>query len=99
MPSDPQTSTGAIVVTVHLHTILQRPSPQGPQRQFSIQLEVGTTVGGLMADLEITLPAEALLLVVNGRLADPNTVLQTGDEVHFMPAISGGRGIARDAPT
>lgn len=84
-----------MLVTVHLHTILQRPSPEGPQRQFTLQVKPGTTVAGLMGELGITLPAEALLLVVNGRLASPETVLQAGDEVHFMPAISGGSPLVR----
>ncbi|MCK4900004.1 MAG: MoaD/ThiS family protein [Anaerolineales bacterium] len=36
------------------------------------------------------LDPDALLLVVNGRVAELNQTLQEGDKVNLMPAISGG---------
>jgi molybdopterin converting factor small subunit len=77
-------------VTVHLHTILQRQTADGPQRRLDVELLSGSTVSNLQQDLGVDLPLDALLLVVNGRLVEPAQVLQDGDHVHFMPAISGG---------
>ncbi|HSO27369.1 MAG TPA: MoaD/ThiS family protein [Anaerolineales bacterium] len=77
-------------IDVHLHTLLQRPSPEGLQRRLEVDLPDGGTLGELIHQLEITLPVDAMLLVVNGRHAPLETRLQPGDEVHLMPAISGG---------
>ncbi len=77
-------------VTAHLHTILQRQTAEGLIRRLEVELPGGSRVSGLMDALEIGLPEEALLLAVNGRLADADTVLQDGDQVNIMPGISGG---------
>ena len=77
-------------VTVHLHTILQRQTPEGPQRQMKVTLLSGSTLADLIEDLGVELPLEGLLLVVNGRTAPANYILNEGDQVHLMPAISGG---------
>ncbi|MCP4360519.1 MAG: MoaD/ThiS family protein [Chloroflexi bacterium] len=79
-----------MIVTVHLHTILQRPSPDGPQRQIEVEILSGSSITELMADIGVMLPGETLLLVVNGRVADSTHILQAGDQVHLMPALSGG---------
>jgi molybdopterin converting factor small subunit len=47
-------------------------------------------VADLTTDLGVGLPLDTLLLVVNGRLAQPTYHLQEGDQVHLMPALSGG---------
>ncbi len=44
----------------------------------------------LLERLAIDFPLESLLLVVNGRLVEPGHILQAGDRVNLMPAISGG---------
>lgn len=77
-------------VTVHLHTILQRETPEGIVRQLDIHLAPGSTLADLLAALEINLPLEALLLAVNGRVAEVEQALQDGDTVNVMPAIAGG---------
>lgn len=77
-------------VSVHLHTILQRQTPQGLIRRLEVELPGGSRVADLLKTLEIALPVEALMLAVNGRVAEPETTLQDGDEVNLMPAISGG---------
>jgi len=82
-----------IRVTVHLHTILQRPTPEGMLRQLDVRLAPGSTVGDLLVTLEVHLPVDALLLAVNGRVAEPDQTLQEGDTVNLMPAISGGTSI------
>ena len=79
-----------MVVTVHLHTILQRHTPQGVLRNLDVELPEGSTVGDLLRQLDIELGPDALLLVVNGRLVEADQTLQPGDRVNLMPAISGG---------
>jgi sulfur carrier protein ThiS len=77
-------------VTVHLHTILQRQTPEGLVRQLDLTIPSGSTMGDLLVQLEIDFPLDSLLLVVNGRLVETNHVLTGGDQVNLMPAISGG---------
>ena len=79
-----------MVVTVHLHTILGRETPEGVLRKLDIDLPSDSTLEDLLEYLEIELSSDALLLVVNGRLVDMGTTLQPGDRVNLMPAISGG---------
>ncbi|HIP71679.1 MAG TPA: MoaD/ThiS family protein [Anaerolineae bacterium] len=77
-------------VTVHLHTILQRQTPEGLQRQLEVMLLSGSTLADLIEDLGIEMPLEGMLLVVNGRTAPSSHILNESDQVHLMPAISGG---------
>ncbi len=77
-------------VVVHLHTILQRQTPEGLVRRLEVDLPGGSRVADLLYSMEIALPLDALLLAVNGRVADPEQVLEEGDQVNIMPAISGG---------
>ena len=79
-----------VLIQVHLHTILQRESPEGLVNQLNLSMPVGSTFHDLLALLEIDLDPDTLLLVTNGRVADIDQVIGSGDEVHLMPAISGG---------
>ena len=79
-----------MIINVHLHTILQRPSPQGPISQLQIDLPEGSTLNDLIERLNIEMPVESLLIAVNHRRAEVDQVLQDGDQVNLMPAISGG---------
>ena len=79
-----------MVVTVFLHTILQRQTPQGPVRELQLDLPEGTTLQDLLDKLEITLDLEDLLLVINGKQARPDQRLVDQDEVQLIPAMSGG---------
>lgn len=77
-------------VTVHLHTVLQRQTPEGLVRQLDLDIPPGSSVHDLLAILAIDFPLESLLLVVNGRLVEPGHILVESDQVNLMPAISGG---------
>jgi sulfur carrier protein ThiS len=77
-------------VNVQLHTILQRQTPEGRVDQLQIELPEGSCLADLLERLEITLQSEDLLLVVNGRTAQPDQVLENDDRVNLIPAISGG---------
>ena len=78
-----------MIVTVHLHTILQY-SPQGRLNQVELSLEEGATVGNVLDRLKIALEPEALILVINHHVADVQTPLKDGDRLDLVPAISGG---------
>lgn len=75
---------------MHLHTILQRETPQGLINRIDVCLPFGSTLGDLLKNLEITQNPDSLLLAVNGRVADIDQTLNPGDQVNIMPAISGG---------
>lgn len=77
-------------VTVHLHTILQCQTQDGMISQLEADLAPGSTLAMLLQHLEVELDPEHLLLAINGRVADLDRVLQDGDQVNLMPAISGG---------
>jgi molybdopterin converting factor small subunit len=47
-------------------------------------------LAGLTYEIGIALDVENTLLVVNGRNAELDQQLSDGDQVHLIPAISGG---------
>ncbi len=75
---------------VHLHTILQKETPQGLANRIEVTIPDESTLGDLLNILEISNNPDSLLLAVNGRVADINQTLKSGDQVNLMPAISGG---------
>ncbi len=78
-------------VSVHLHTVLQRQTPEGLVRQLELSVQPQSNISDLLTQLEIDFPLDSLLLVVNGRLVEEDHVLQEGDKANLMPAISGGQ--------
>jgi sulfur carrier protein ThiS len=74
-----------MVVTVHLHTILQRQTPDGMQRQLDVTLLSGSKLEDLAFDLGLGLPVDAIVWQVNGRLVTPDRILLDGDQVHLIP--------------
>jgi sulfur carrier protein ThiS len=79
-----------MVVTVRLHTILRRETPEGVIDRLSVELPANSTIQSLVDQLEIKLQGEAILLVVNGKIVKEEHVLAQGDEVRLIPAVSGG---------
>ena len=79
-----------MVVTVRLHTTLRRETPQGIVDRLQLELAEGATLGRLVQALGISLHEDAILLVVNGRIAEVETILAEGDEIRLIPAMSGG---------
>ena len=77
-------------MTVHFHTVLQRQTPEGLQRRLTVTLPAESTLADLLKNLEITADLDGILLVVNGRTANLAHVLCDGDELHLIPALSGG---------
>jgi len=65
------------------------------QREVSLQLTEGSTVGDLMEHFftrypELKAMAGSLLLAVNREFAERTVKLQEGDEVGVIPPVSGG---------
>lgn len=79
-----------MIVHVRLHTILRRETPEGIVDRLAVELEPGATVGSLLERLEIRPAGRSILLVVNGSLVQRDHVLAGGDEVRYVPGISGG---------
>ena len=79
-----------ISVQVNLHTILQKQTPQGPVSIVQYQCKPGQTISQLMAAFSVEYTQDNLLLVVNGQVKTVDYLLEDGDEVHLIPAISGG---------
>jgi sulfur carrier protein ThiS len=77
-------------ITVHLHTVLQQSTPQGPRSKLDMEVPPGTTLGDLYSSLGLTMGVEHLLLMINGKLVDLDQPLTGGDDIHFIPAMSGG---------
>lgn len=64
-------------------------------KEEDLQLPEGTTVDGLLDDYIRRFPAlaryrEHIILSVNREYGAPSRVLRDGDEVSFLPPVSGG---------
>ena len=79
-----------LTVSVHLHTTLQRRTAQGTLRRLDMTLPPGSTLADLLDRLALPRRDESILLAINGRQADAGHVLHDADEVHLIPALSGG---------
>lgn len=77
-------------VTVILHTIYQIQTPQGLIGKIVVPIQANQTVEELLARINRSYHPESTLLVVNGKIVTPDYILQEGDELHLIPAISGG---------
>jgi molybdopterin converting factor small subunit len=66
--------------------------PTGVLRRLEVELPAGSTLADLLARLELEVDSQqdAILLVINGRQAEAGQALADGDEVHLIPALSGG---------
>ncbi len=64
-------------------------------REFSLDLPVGATVADLTDAVRLLYPRLAppdvkIVVAVNADYADPEDVLQPGDDVCLIPPVSGG---------
>jgi len=75
-------------VHVSLFANLRDYSPAG-EGSFDLRLAAGATVADLVAALHIPPVVQAVVLV-NGRRADLDTVLNAGDSVTLFPPMEGG---------
>jgi sulfur carrier protein ThiS len=79
-----------MVVTVRLHTVLRRHTPEGTVDRLTLDLADGATVATVLDHLGIRVTGDLILLVLNGRLVSPEQALADGDDLRLVPAISGG---------
>jgi molybdopterin converting factor small subunit len=79
-----------VKIIVILHTTLQRQTPDGVINRLEVDLAPGGILSGLLKQIGMQIDIENTLLVVNGHTAQLDMVLSEGDEVHLIPAISGG---------
>ena len=77
-------------IQVRLHSILQQSGPDGRIDRLEVDLPEGSCLSDLLAMLEISLPEDALLLAANGHVVSSEYILQDGDALNLMPAMSGG---------
>lgn len=80
----------AIRVEVRLHTTLRRRTEDGVVDRLGLEMADGATVADVLDALAITMDPDALLLVVNGKIVKTEHVLEEGDQVRLIPAMSGG---------
>jgi sulfur carrier protein ThiS len=78
------------VVEVYLHTILQRSTAKGLQKQLKVTLPNGSKMVDLIRTLCIDLDPDHMLLVVNGKVVELDYILRDDDKINLMPALSGG---------
>jgi len=79
-----------VKVIAHLHTTLQKETPDGFIRILSAELGADGRVIDLINQLDLIVDEENTLFVIRGQIVEKEQRLSEGDEVHFIPAISGG---------
>lgn len=77
-------------ITVRLHTILRRETPEGIIDRLELDLPEGATVAEAVRRLEIERRPRMMLLVVNAKIVQGDHVLKGGDELRLVPGVSGG---------
>ncbi len=79
-----------MVIQVVLHSILQRQAPESFQGRLAVELPDGSQMKDLLIQLAINYPMESLILAINGRVGNEESLLKDGDQVNIMPALGGG---------
>ncbi len=77
-------------ITVILHTTLQKQARKKLTDKLVVEMPPGSTLNNLLNKLDFYVDIENILVVVNGRNTEMNHQLLDGDQVHLIPAISGG---------
>ncbi len=80
----------ALLVKVRLHTILQRQTAAGIQRELELDLPDDSPVDYVLDLLRLEVDPAELIIAVNGRMVEEGQRLSAGDVVDLIPAISGG---------
>ncbi|MGB9668791.1 MAG: MoaD/ThiS family protein [Anaerolineales bacterium] len=79
-----------IRITVHLHTIAQKWSEKGRINKINLEINHGCTIIELIKQLDIPLKWEDILVVIDQKTVSGDYQLRDSDEIHIIPAISGG---------
>jgi sulfur carrier protein ThiS len=79
-----------MIVEVHLHTTLRMKKEERKGRVVAVELPESSTMNDLLLKLDIRLDPVHMLFVHNGRTSNPNQILEDGDVVNIMTAVTGG---------
>lgn len=79
-----------MVVRVVLHTTLQLQTPEGPVGSLELTLLEDARVADAIAASGVQVDLEHTLLVVNRQIVEAEHLLNDGDQLDLIPAMSGG---------
>lgn len=77
-----------IGILVRLHAILRTLKPTEPDGGIRLVLPKDATISDAIRALE--LPKMEMVFSLNSKMVGDDTMLQAGDELDIIPAISGG---------
>lgn len=77
-------------VSVNFHTTLRDEIKLGAEHSIQVEIIVGWTVKKLLQELSINIDPEFIIILINGRIENENSILKEGDKIDFVPAIAGG---------
>lgn len=77
-------------VEVHLYTVLKEYIPKGVGNPFVVTLLEKSTVQNLIDALGINYCTDAMAIIINGKGAKIDTMLNENDIVDLAPEITGG---------
>ena len=80
-------------ISIHLHTTLQQETDAGILRKLTLTIPASCSLYDLLARLGMEIDMENTLFVVNGRTVEMDYILMQDDQVHLIPAISGGHNL------
>ncbi len=78
-------------VEVHLHATLRLAGSGGKKQILILDLPENYSITNLLDQLEIDLDPEHMLFVLNGRTTSIDQILEDGDVINLMTAVSGGK--------
>jgi len=74
-------------ITIHLSALLREKLPDFYEGEW--QLKKNTTVKKLLEELNIT-NEESILVFINGRKTNNESLIRNGDSVNIFPLLGGG---------
>lgn len=77
-------------IEIHLHATLQKFSSSETGNIVEVDLPDGSSIRTVLDYLTIEVAPEHLLFVLNGRTSELDQILEDGDVLHLMTAVSGG---------
>lgn len=81
----------SMTINVQLHTIYQKQTQEGLVSKIELPFIKNQTLEMVISLLDIKLSEGSTLLVVNGKIREMHYLIQDGDSIHIIPAISGGQ--------
>ena len=77
-------------VEVHLHATLRRVIKEGNGQVIVMDLPENSAIGDLLELMKIDQDPDHMLFILNGRTTSLGQVLEDGDVLNLMTAVSGG---------